>query len=232
VGGEKEAPSALMQQLRALYEEDVVPVREIAALAGVTERTLYKYIAKGAWRRRYCWNGSGEHAGAKTPPPAPAHRDEGKKHRQASARFAPVKGAGGRFIRREDAGKPHPRGIKALDPRAAARALADCERAAAFSAPAKRAAALSKLAKQGMAARAASERAENARIRSFERLMTAMLALSRARRAPHIHPRADAVAEKMQHMILDMVERIMLPPLRVSGERGEEGAGQLRSYDA
>jgi hypothetical protein len=220
-----------MQHLRALYEEDVVPVREIAALAGVTERTLYKYIAKGAWRRRYCWSAAAEPTDAKTPriksgagsphkcqrpdTPKGGPGGEGKKHRQASARFAPVKGAGGRFIRREEAGKPFARGIKALDPPAVARALADCQRAAAHSAPAKqaalRAAALSKLAKQGLAAQAASERAENARIRSFERLMTAMLELSRARRAPHIHPRADAVAEKMQHMILDMVERIMLP---------------------
>src|SRR5205814_1077213 len=36
----------LTEQVRALYEETVVPVREIARLAGVTERTIYKYARK------------------------------------------------------------------------------------------------------------------------------------------------------------------------------------------
>jgi hypothetical protein len=196
-----------MQRLRALYEEDVVPVREIARIAGVTERTLYKYIEKGAWRRRHA-------CPARDVAVAAANR--GRRLVPAPG-FAPVKGAGARFIRREDAGKPFARGIKALDPQGAARALTDCRRAAALSAPAKqaalRAAALSKLARAGMAAQKKHERAEDARIRSFERLMTAMLELSRARRAPHVHPRADAVAEKLQYKIMDMVESLMLRPL-------------------
>jgi hypothetical protein len=193
-----------MQRLRALYEEDVVPVREIARIAGVTERTLYKYIGKGAWRRRYGWSASN------TPPLTPPHKGEGKKHWQASPRFAPVQGAGGRFIRREDAGLPFARGIKALDPEGAARAVAKAARAAAFSAPAKKAAALSKLARAGIAAQKKHERAEDARIRSFGKLMQMMTDLTRARRAPHVNLRADAVAEKMQHLILEMVEKLML----------------------
>src|SRR5689334_8603488 len=36
----------LTAQVRALYEGSGVPVREIAALAGVTERTVYKYARK------------------------------------------------------------------------------------------------------------------------------------------------------------------------------------------
>ena len=48
-----EGVSSLTDRVRALYEGSVVPVREIAAVAGVTERTLYKYVAKGGWRRRY-----------------------------------------------------------------------------------------------------------------------------------------------------------------------------------
>jgi hypothetical protein len=206
-----------MQRLRGLYEEDVVPVREIAALAGVTERTLYKYIEKGAWRRRY------RLSAPNSPPLTPPHKSlhsgarerdpggEGNKSWQASPRFAPVKGAGGRFIRREDKDKPFARGIKALDPEGAARAVAKAARAAAFSAPAKKAAALSKLARAGIAAQKKHERAEDARIRSFGMLMQMMTDLTRARRAPHINLRADAVAEKMQHMILELAEQLMLP---------------------
>jgi hypothetical protein len=51
-GLEVTVPS-LTHRVRALYEEGVVPVREIARLCGVTERTLYKYAARGGWRKRY-----------------------------------------------------------------------------------------------------------------------------------------------------------------------------------
>ena len=39
-------------RVRALYEDSIVPMREIARLAGVHERTLYKYARKCGWRRR------------------------------------------------------------------------------------------------------------------------------------------------------------------------------------
>jgi len=42
----------LTLRVRALYEDSVVPMREIARLAGVHERTLYKYARKCGWRRR------------------------------------------------------------------------------------------------------------------------------------------------------------------------------------
>jgi hypothetical protein len=48
-GGE----TTLTARVRALYEDGLVPVREIAQLCGVTERTLYKYAARGRWRKRY-----------------------------------------------------------------------------------------------------------------------------------------------------------------------------------
>jgi hypothetical protein len=86
-GGEQ----SLTARVRALYEDSAVPVREIAAIAGVTERTIYKYVAKQGWKRRY--------------------------------RCAPEKGAGGRFIRREDKGLPFAQGLKATDPAGAQRAV-------------------------------------------------------------------------------------------------------------
>ena len=43
----------LIEQIRELYENWVIPVAEIARLAGVAERTLYKYVQRGGWRRRH-----------------------------------------------------------------------------------------------------------------------------------------------------------------------------------
>ena len=43
----------LIEQIRELYENWVLPVAEIARLAGVAERTLYKYVQRGGWRRRH-----------------------------------------------------------------------------------------------------------------------------------------------------------------------------------
>lgn len=87
--------------MRALYEDSAVPVREIAGVAGVTERTIYKYVAKLGWKRRY--------------------------------RCAPEKGAGGRFIRREDKGLPFAQGLKATDPAGAQRAVVACGEAERLS---------------------------------------------------------------------------------------------------
>ena len=57
---------------------------------------------------------------------------------QARAKFAPVKGAGARFIRRADKRKRFAVGLKATDPAAAARAAADCAQADALSRAAQR----------------------------------------------------------------------------------------------
>lgn len=119
-GGEVPANQTdLTARARALYEGSAVPVREIARLAGVSERTLYKYVEKYRWKRRYTIVPRGLAA-------AKANRGRGW---QATAGFAPVKGAGGRFVRREDAGKPFAAGMKALDPAGHARADAACSHA-------------------------------------------------------------------------------------------------------
>lgn len=43
----------LLDRVRYLYEKTVVPVREIAQLIGVSERTVYKYARRYNWTRRY-----------------------------------------------------------------------------------------------------------------------------------------------------------------------------------
>jgi hypothetical protein len=88
-----------------------------------TERTIYKYVIKCDWTRRYRVTPRGE-AGAR------AKHARGRRHEDT---FAPVKGAGGRFIRREDAGKPFARGPKAIDPPGHERALAACAAAEPLS---------------------------------------------------------------------------------------------------
>ena len=42
----------VLQWVQQLYEGGVLPVREIARLAGVTERMIYKYVQTGGWCRR------------------------------------------------------------------------------------------------------------------------------------------------------------------------------------
>lgn len=107
------------ERARALYEDTAVPVREIARRCGVTERTILKYARKLDWKPRYHWIGGAA----------------GERHRRwkPAEKFAPAKGAGARFIAREDIGKPFPVGLKAHDPEAAAFAAADCERAQAVA---------------------------------------------------------------------------------------------------
>ena len=95
-GAEKNLPAQnLTEKVRALYEHSAVPVAEIARLAGVSERTIYKYAAKGRWKPRYAF--TFRRAGAAGGAPARGWR--------AGKRFAPAKGAGGRFIRRADQGQ-------------------------------------------------------------------------------------------------------------------------------
>ncbi len=113
--------------MRALYENSAVPVREIAAVAGVTERTIYKYAQRGGWKARYAWVDRGGVA---------------RRGRPAAEAVAPAQGAGGRFIRREDSGKPFPRGLKATDPQGATRATAACAQAETIAAQAQADAAL------------------------------------------------------------------------------------------
>ena len=130
VRGEREVPAMqttdLTARARALYEGSGVPVREIARLAGVSERTIYKYAAKQSWRPRYRWMADGSRpAGA----PRETRRGRGCGWRPPAS-LAPAKSAGGRFVRREEAGKPFARGLKAIDPAGERRAAARCAVAA------------------------------------------------------------------------------------------------------
>jgi hypothetical protein len=120
---------SLTEKVRALYEGSAVPVAEIAALAGVTERTIYKYAAKQNWKPRYRWTADGSRPRGQRRRPRVARGDRWT----ARATVAPVKGAGGRFIRRAAAGKPFARGLRATDPAAAARASAACDEADALA---------------------------------------------------------------------------------------------------
>ena len=118
-GGEK---NDLTTRVRDLYENSAVPVREIARIAGVTERTIYKYVIRQNWKRRYVCAARDE---------AVASANRGRRWRvsperevlEGRADVAPAKGAGGRFIRREDIGKPFATGLKATDAAGRERAL-------------------------------------------------------------------------------------------------------------
>ena len=127
-GGEK---PDLMAHVRRMYEDSIIPVRDIAQRAGVTERTLYKYARKRNWKPRYAWMPDGSR-----PPARPGRRrwTPAQEKQQARAeQFAPGQGAGGRFIRREEIGTPFAHGIKAVDAAgraAAAEASAEADRIA------------------------------------------------------------------------------------------------------
>lgn len=101
---------SLTERVRVLYEESVVPVREIARLAGVTERTIYKYARKERWTPRVT-----------------------RLSRDGTAAGLPARGAGARFIARDEADKPVAVGLKATDPAGAERAAAACVRAGELS---------------------------------------------------------------------------------------------------
>jgi hypothetical protein len=134
-------PTRLTKRVRKLYEESAVPVREIAALAGVSERTIYKYAAKHAWKQRYRWR-----------------HDRGWR---ARAKFAALKGAGGRFIARAERGRPFTQGLKAADPQGAALAAARCRQAAALARQAEEAAELRELQEEKLRAIERTTRAFN-----------------------------------------------------------------------
>jgi hypothetical protein len=150
------AQTGLTERVRALYEGSAVPVREIANLAGVTERTIYKYAAKHQWKPRYAWTPHGSRPRAW----------------RAGPNFTPAKGAGGRFIRRDDKDKPFAVGLKATDAPGAARAGAACTHAQA-------------LAKQAQA--------EAEKDRCFEDTMRAHAAMLRA--LEHLRRHRDAQAK-------------------------------------
>ena len=154
----------LTERVRALYEDSIVPMREIAALVGVTERTIYKYARKGGWRQRH---------------------------------VCLARAAGGRFIPRAEAGKPHARGLKALDPEGAQRAAQACDRAEALSAQALAQAAS---AAHHRAARAQAEKNMAAELRALALLTGALLDLAKTENAVRGRPSA-RLARRLQAAI-------------------------------
>jgi hypothetical protein len=174
--------------VRALYEHSAVPVAEIASVAGVTERTIYKYAAKQRWTPRYAftWRCAGAADGSRP------------RGRRAAKRFAPQKGAGGRFIRRADKGKAFATGLKATDPAAAAATAAACRRAAALS--------------RRTQLKAEAERRDEASLRALETVNRAMADLNRycAARAKAGQPALrddDRVAQLLVRMVEITTER-------------------------
>ena len=181
-GRDRSAPS-LTERVRALYQDSVVPVREIARLAGVTERTIYKYARQQGWRPRL-------------------------------ARLA--RGAGGRFIALADQAKPHPRGLKALDPAAAAVAASRCALAGRRSDQAVAAAAA---AAQARAARARAARLNRARLAAFASLNRTLATLREieARGGATTGGAATGGAAARAtictaNALLDQIERLRAPP--------------------
>ncbi len=181
-----QAPS-LMARVRGLYEDTAVPVREIARLCGVTERTLYKYIARGGWRRRYI-RAPGDDASTGSVSGA----ERGERWLRACG-HEPVKGAGGRFIAREEAGRPVAQGLKALDPSARAKASVACAAASARAAKAR--------------ARADERHVWDARIGAINAVSAAMEAYNRFRagRASARTPMEITADEQMEAYFVDQI---------------------------
>ena len=109
----QQASPSLTEAVRALYEETVTPVAQIARLAGVSECTLYKHVARGRWRRRYPLRG--------------AAAGEANRGRKRDPRPPQRRGSGGRFVTPEEAAQPQPSGLKALDPHGAVQAAVACQ---------------------------------------------------------------------------------------------------------
>jgi hypothetical protein len=112
--GERASPQpgllpSLLQRTQYLYEKTIVPVRKIAQLIGVSERTIYKYAKRYNWARRYVRPARTRGTGGRF-----ITCEESAQAAQASH-------------------GPFACGPKALDPLAAEAAAARCERAAAAS---------------------------------------------------------------------------------------------------
>ena len=242
------AEPSLSERVRALYEGAVVPVREIAKLVGVSEHTIYKYARRLGWKARVRWLKPVARGRAHLPlERVRALYEESCLPVREVARLAGVsdvtvnnyarklgwqrrarrlaKGAGGRFVPLAQAGLPHPRGLKALDPASARRAAERCARAGALADEAAAAAAgeaelraarlLAERAAQ--AARLAAERDAQARLRTFERLNAALVELARFLIAFCAEPdsehtrRAERLAARLQRAIAAQIERLLTP---------------------
>jgi hypothetical protein len=89
-----------LAQMRALYENWAAPVAEIARCAGIAERTLYRHVRKGGWRRRHPYRYRGRAAGdPETRPELAAALMRLAEDAQAHAARAEMAGATERSLR-------------------------------------------------------------------------------------------------------------------------------------
>jgi len=185
-GQQAQAPS-LVARVQALYEDSAVPVREIAQLAGVTERALYKYARKGGWRQRYAVKPRGEAAAA---------GNRGRRWQRAPGHDG-VKGAGGRFVPRAEAGRPVAQGLKALDPKAREQASVACAAAGSRAAKAR--------------AKADAAQVWKVRLAAIKAVSAAMAAYNRFRatRAKDRSPVARARDNGVEELYLAQIEAAM-----------------------
>jgi hypothetical protein len=240
------AEPALTERVRTLYESGVVPVREIARLVGVGERQIYRYAQRLGWKARVRWLKPVARGRARLPLAEVRTFYEGSRLTVCEiAELAGVsdvtinnyagklgwrrrarslaKGVGGRFVRRAEAGLPHARGLKALDPAGARRASERCARAVSIADDAAAAAAGEA---QARAARLAAQREAAAALRTFEQLNASLVELAKFRSALGGAPgsdqarRADRLAARLEHAILAQIERLLAPACVV----GTDGA--------
>ena len=64
-----DAELSFADRLRQLYEQSALPVREIARIAAIAERTLFSYVQRGGWKRRN-WRQARHNAARRAPPEA------------------------------------------------------------------------------------------------------------------------------------------------------------------
>ena len=187
-----DAPIPLTERVRALYENSVVPVREIAQLAGITERTLYKYVQKGGWGRRQICIARG--AGGRFIPLA----DADKPHASGIGALDP-----------QAAGQAAARCLRAH----AISEKAMMEAAAVAQARADRVKERTERSQAAVLEAQAAREAE-ARIRDYERLGGVLCEIIRwlAERGDQPVTHSDAFAARLAEVTLRQMEAFLAPP--------------------
>lgn len=226
-GGENGAAPDLTARVRALYEGSSVPVREIARLAGVTERTIYKYAQKHRWPPRYRWRPDGARPVAANN--AARGRETADRQGERARGFAPVKGAGGRFIGRADRHAPFATGLKALDPPGRTRALSACDAAAPLARQAQAEVEREALKEACLEALAALNRAGDALLRyrtERQRARAYQAALAIARHNPSYKmpkkPAPRFAESTLRERALELAERVAMARVEALLARQEQ----------
>ena len=185
-GGEKEEEQSLLHWVRQLYEAGALPVREIARLAGVTERMIYKYARAGGWpRRRGCPLCAAP--AADTQHAAQACAQASRRRKRVVAKALAAAQARAASIAAEKRSKQRLRVIELL-----CDTLEDLSTARAEWRAADR--------------QAARVKAAQARKSLYDPSLHGAGAQSAA--APRPGSTWDRLAERLQHMILDVMERL------------------------